>query len=304
MELDSPSREVDLDAFAAARNCLRLVLGRDALTSDEILRLSRYSTTEILRNLVNDREFRTEVEAPLVLRGAVAGSRFLGDPSRSFIDWLAQSGSTGSSVTQAVAASTGWRSVLTAIWADPQFRNVVDPEGQSRARFDAIATSLATATDERWSSRAGGAAPTHVSDERAFLIALPDEPVQPSATFDIDLMPRIRRVHHLVRLRGRFATSGQDPQILLGPLEPGRYRFVAELAFTLHRTGAAGDYAQLFVDFGDGCSEGRSLRFPLHERAVVLNACFEVREPLRELRLDPCVKPALFQIGRFGLNRL
>lgn len=303
MAMAEMSSLFDPDGLADTRNCLRLILGRQALSHHEIRFYRDVSTAERICRMVENMEFSVEVEAPISLIGFATASRFMGEPSQRFLEWVKSAIPLDESSQRQLDDVIGWRELLITVWSDRNFLNLFQDSAMSGPRIQLFLDGLRRISPERGQSLSRRfSCNLRTLEDNLNLItvgtsaAATEQPDLPEMTYYIREMIRIKP------WQKGFVATEDDPQLIFPSLAIGLYHFRMRIVFEHTTPNTDLDYTQLFFDFGEHYTEKHSLKFPIADNTVTVNGVLDVRRPVKSIRLDPTIGAADFRFEYLRLN--
>lgn len=288
---------------ADTRNCLLLVLGRQALSHHEILFYQRASVAERICRMVENMEFRVEVETPISLIGFASAARFTGEPSARFIAWLKEAIPLEETSRRQVEDAGSWRELLVTVWSDPNFVALLRDNTMSDGRIGLFVDGLrrVPAADGRPLSQRFSCELRSLEDGASLMSigAGSTDVKQPELT---EITYFVREMIRVKPWQKGFVSTESDPQLIFPSLTPGVYHFRMRIVYEHTTPNTQTDYAQIFFDFGHDYSERNSFTFPISNGTVAVEAILEIQKPVKTLRLDPTIGPADFRFEHLSLS--
>ncbi|WP_144426356.1 hypothetical protein [Methylobacterium sp. ARG-1] len=285
------------------RKSIKLLLGRDPLSSHEVRHYSSCDYATLLKKLVKNDEFQQEIFLPLILTGYSASGRYNGEPSPEMLRWISEKVPLDQCVKGKINQRTTWRRLLSTIWGTGEFLNRVREAAGPLQSIERFQQRLSDSPNDSVSGIAPAFSRPKIQVPNCKMLIV--EAIG-SKDFDlterIDLTGQFKETHNLRKIEAYVA--GDDPQIIIHADVIGRFVLDIEVEYTHSIADPEKNYMQIFFDFGDGYEESASYALGTSNNKVSAIVLLNAEKRIQNLRIDPSVRASTFIIRRLVLSKL
>ena len=286
-----------------ARKSIKLILGRDPLSSHEVRHYSSYDFANLLAKLVKNDEFQQEIFMPLILTGYSASGRYNGEPNQEMLRWIFEKIPLDQRVVEKINQRTTWRRLLSTIWETGEFLEWVREVASPSESIEQFQRRLSSSPNDRMSGIGPVFSRPQIQVPNCKMLIV--EAIG-SDNFDltesIDLTRQFKETHNLKKIEAFVA--GDDPQIIIQADVIGRFLLDIEVEYTHSFVDPEKNYMQVFFDFGDGYEESASYALETANNKVSTTVLLNAEKRIQNLRIDPSVGASTFIIRRLVLSKL
>lgn len=281
-----------------------IFLGREPLSVHEVSVYADKPISEVITRLALGEEFAKEVQLPLKWTGYTSTNRFRGEPTGRLVRWLQDVFLLNDETGAALQGADSWRKLLTVLWGDQDFRNVLVELQFDRERIAALSTALHQVDDAAMALK--GSVHSQILEGKATFVDLGKSALFYKVDKQTSVLKRVGALTGVrVEAQGCRALR-PDPQMYVDlGLGEGSYSLSLNGRFLHENCAPVGsDKAQLFFDFGDGYNESLSLVFPIINGVLAVNGIINLMAPVKALRFDPADIVCSFNIVDFTLGEI
>lgn len=289
-----------------ARKYIKLLLGRDPLSSHEVKHYSTFDQSALLARVVQNDEFQQEIFLPVILTGYAAAGRFNAEPSQEFLHWISKKIPLEQRIKEGIIRRTTWRSLLSTIWESREFLSCIQGSAGPRGSINQFQQGLRNFKNDRMT----GVAPvfsrpnTEVSGcKLLFVKSICTEDL--IRVESVDLAQKVIETYNLVKedTTGVYVAE-YDPQIIIQADLVGRFVLELEVEYIDLMAEPDTSYMQIFFDFGDGYQESSSCALEILNNKVSAVLLIDAEKTIQRLRVDPSVYSSSFVMRRLILSIL
>ena len=285
------------------RKTIKLLLGRDPLSSHEVRHYSSCDYFNSLSKLLENDEFYQEIFLPVILTGHSAAGRYNGEPSQEMLRWVSNKFDLEPCKKKQIIHQTTWRCLLSKLWETDEFLSQIKKVAEPRESIKRFQRMLRDTVDDTMS----GIAPvfsrpkTQVPACKLLIVEKIDREHLGQIEY-VDLNKKITGIDNLKKIEAYVAEN--DPQITIQADVIGRFVLEIEIEYTHSISNFDVNYVQIFFDFGAGYQESASYSLEISENKVSAILLLNAEERIQNLRIDPSVSSSVFIIRRLALSNL